>query len=153
MSQIVLVDTTVFLNILDVPAFNQSRLEVLNALENLVDTGVFLLLPIAAIIETGNHIAQLADGRERRRFARQFCDQVAMAVSGDAPWRAMKTPDLPTLTAWLDDFPDHAMRGVGIGDLSIIKEWEETCRLHVASRVRVWSLDHSFAHCDREPDF
>ena len=62
MSGIVIVDTSVFLNVLDVPGFNQDREADLARFRELIEAGANLLLPIAAIFEAGNHIAQLADG-------------------------------------------------------------------------------------------
>ena len=79
---IVIVDTTVLLNVLDVPGFNQNRDAVLAGLEELLDTGDNLLLPMAAIFEAGNHIAQLDDGRQRRGCAKVFRDQVRAGVVG-----------------------------------------------------------------------
>lgn len=149
MPEIVIVDTSIFLNALDVPAFNQHRKQVLDELERRINDGAVLLLPIAAIVETGNHIAQLSSGRDRRRFAVKFCEQVEAAIVGDAPWQAMRAPDVEAIRNWLAEFPDHAMREIGMGDLSIIKDWEETCEKHPAWRVRVWSLDGGLAHCDR----
>lgn len=149
MSEIVLIDTSVFLNMLDVPGFNQHRGQTFTELERLLGANASLLLPVAAIVETGNHIAQLADGNQRRAFAIKFCEQVHAAIAGTAPWRAMRVPDTLSLAGWLAEFPDHAMRGVGIGDLSIIRDWQATCERHAGYRVRVWSLDHGLEHCDR----
>ena len=66
MSDIVIVDTSVLLNVLDVPAFNQHRREVFAQFNELLDSGASFLLPMAAIFETGDHIADLPDGRRRR---------------------------------------------------------------------------------------
>jgi len=152
MSAVVIVDTCVFLNVLDVPAFNQHRNHVLEIMESyLDDDSVTMLLPMAAIIETGNHIAQLADGRQRRRFAELFADQVRQALQGNAPWRPTPMPNVDSIALWLDIFPNHAMQGVGMGDLSIIKEWEAACTRHPRHRVTVWSLDHALVCYDRTP--
>ena len=57
MSDIVIVDTSVLLNVLDVPAFNQDRAEVFERFGELLDADANFLLPMAAIFETGDHIA------------------------------------------------------------------------------------------------
>ena len=49
------------------------------------------------------------------------------------------------------DYPDHAMQGAGMGDLSIVKEWERQCDLNRARRVLIWSFDEHLAGYDREP--
>ena len=51
--------------------------------------------------------------------------------------------------SWLDAFPDSATQGIGMGDLSIKKEWEELCRRHRMSRVLVWTLDADLVNLDR----
>lgn len=52
MSEIVVIDTSVFLNVLDVPGFNQDRDSVLRELERLINRNATLLLPMAAVVET-----------------------------------------------------------------------------------------------------
>lgn len=141
MSAIVLVDTSVLLNVLDVPGRNQDRPIVIGALSRYIEAGAHLLLPMAAIVETGNHIAHVSDGSQRRSAANRFVDQIRMALSGEAPWRPMQFPYNEQVLEWLTHFPDFAMKGIGFGDLSIIKEWEATCTKHPMSRVLIWSLD------------
>ena len=151
MSGIVIVDTSVFLNVLDVPGFNQDREADLARFRELIDAGANLLLPIAAIFEAGNHIAQLADGQQRRRYAEAFRDRVREALAGQAPWTPIRLPDDRELADWLHDFPDSAMRGAGMGDLSIVKAWERTRTQHPARRVTIWSHDRHLAGYDRTP--
>ena len=151
MSEIVIVDTTVLLNVLNVPSRNQDHHKVLGQLERVVNAGSNLLLPLAAVFETGNHIAQLADGRQRRRYAEVFRVQVQMALNGEAPWALVPLPDSVQLVEWLDGFPDQAMQGVSMGDLSIIKAWEDACARHRSRRVRIWSLDQHLRGYDRSP--
>ena len=59
MSAIYIVDTTVFLNILDVPEWNQNRDTVLADFEDRIKAGSRFHLPVAAIIQTGTHIADI----------------------------------------------------------------------------------------------
>ena len=61
MSDIVIVDSSILLNVLDVPGFNQDREIVLEQFGMLVEAGDHLLLPVAAMLEAGDHVA------ERRR--------------------------------------------------------------------------------------
>ena len=85
MSDVVIVDTSVLLNVLDVPAFNKNRDEIFDQFEELVDRSTSLLWPMAAVFETGDHIADIRDGR-RRRFAEKLRGQVRGALAGEAPW-------------------------------------------------------------------
>lgn len=138
---VVLVDTSVFLNVLDMPGFNQHRLAVLVELERRLDSTQELLLPIAAIIETGNHIGHLSDGRLRRRAAETFVDEVRKALDGTAPWVPARPIAIDDIGDWLQGFPDHAMAGRGLGDVSIIAEWQRQRLLSPQRRVEIWSLD------------
>lgn len=143
-------DTSVFCNVLDVPGYNQDRDEVIADLEECIRSGDTLLLPMAAVIETGNHIAQVIDGRLRRKTAERFCEQVAAAIDGTAPWSTMRFWEPEQLRNWLGEFPDQAMKKVGMGDLSILKDWESMCELHRGPRVRIWSLDVDLQGYDRK---
>jgi hypothetical protein len=160
MSAIVLLDTSVYLNVLDVPGFNQDRLDVLAKFEDSIRSGDYFLLPLAAVWETGNHIADLVDGQTRRRYAQVLGTDVAKAFRGEVPYRATHFPEREEFLRWLGDFPDVVMRsksekkqreGVSLADLSIIKEWERNCNLHPMSRVHVWSLDGDLSGYDRQP--
>lgn len=148
---IVIVDTSVFCNLLRVPKRHQHSERALAELEELLESGASLLLPLATIYETGNHIAQQGDGRERRAVARCFVEQVREAYSGEAPWSPTPFHDGTDLTRWLDTFPDEAARGVGLGDLSILQIFHEQCRLHPGRQVRVWSYDRHLDGYDRRP--
>jgi hypothetical protein len=160
MSAIVLLDTSVYLNVLDVPGFNQDRLDVLAKFEESIQSREYFLLPLAAVWETGNHIADLGDGQTRRRYAQLLGADVAKAFKGEAPYRATHFPERDEFLRWLDDFPDVVMKsksekkqreGVSLADLSLIKEWQQNCNRHPMSRVRIWSLDGDLAGYDRQP--
>lgn len=151
MSDVVIVDTSVLLNVLDIPSFNQDRDTVLATFELAVNAEVSLLLPMAAVFETGNHIAKLPNGGQRRRYAEKFRDQVRMAANGEAPWALIPLPASRQLAEWLERFPALAMREVSLSDLSIIKAWRAACVRHPSRRVRIWSLDSDLQGYDREP--
>jgi hypothetical protein len=139
---VVLVDTSIFLNVLDVPGRNQQRLIVLRELQQRLEATQELLLPIAAIIETGNHIGHLPDGRLRRQAAERFVVEVRKALDGTAPWVPARPITRDDIADWLEGFPDHAMAERGLGDVSIIAEWERQRQLSQGRRrIEIWSLD------------
>jgi predicted nucleic acid-binding protein len=138
---IVLVDTSVFLNVLDAPGRNQDRPAVKDELRRLIEERATLLLPFVAIVETGNHIARLSNGGNRRRFARRFANEVRTAIEGKAPWVPTPTPTLSDIGTCLDRFPEAAKQGVEFADLSIIQEWERQRARFPFRRNRIWSLD------------
>jgi len=145
---ICLIDTSVFCNVVDVPGRNQQKAEVIARLKELVGQRTVLLLPLVAILETGNHIGQLSDGGRRRQSAERFVKQVSDAIDGKAPWTPTPFVDAPELRAWLAEFPDHASRGSGLGDLSIIKEWERQRQLNQGRRVFIWAYDQHLSSYD-----
>lgn len=149
MSAIVLVDSSVLLNILDVPGRNERRGDVLIELEGLVESGDHLFIPMAAIVEVGNHIAQLGNGAQRRATAERFVNEIRKALADEAPWKPINFPSNLEVLGWLDAFPDSAMQGIGMGDLSIKREWEVLCARYRMSRVRIWTLDGDIAGLDR----
>lgn len=161
MSAIVLLDTSIYLNILNVPGNNQDRAAVLDDFAVKIDAGDCFLLPFATILETGNHIADLPDGGKRRAYAEVLVDDVTKALQGAAPYRPTQFPSRDEFLEWLHEFPEYAMRrkqarrpkeeGVSLSDLSIIKEWQRTCDLNSMSRVFVWSLDGDLTGYDRVP--
>ena len=95
MPHVVIVDTTVLLNILNVPGRNGDREDVIADLGRLLEEGANLLLPMGAVFETGNHIARLPDGNLRREYAEVFRDEVEKALSGSAPWVPAELPSVP----------------------------------------------------------
>ena len=62
---ICIVDTSAFCNVLAIPGKNQHREEARAALRAFINEGSSLLLPLAAVYETGRHIAQLAISHQR----------------------------------------------------------------------------------------
>jgi hypothetical protein len=146
---ICIVDTTVFCNVLDVPGYNQDKDEALATLRNYISERFSLLLPLATVYETGNHIAHVPDGQLRRKAAVRFVEQVRLAVDGKSPWTPTPLPGAEELASWLAEFPDRAMRGVSLADLSIIKLFQRQCSLHRARRVFIWSYDRHLQGYDR----
>jgi len=146
---IVLIDTSVLVEVLNVPGRNAHREAVLEQLSKHIEDGDYLFLPMAVIVEAGNHIAHLSDGRLRRQTALRFVAEMQKAISGESPWHPMRFPDTQHVLEWLADFPEKAMQSIGFGDLSIIKEWEMMCRIHPMTRVLIWSLDDHLRGYDR----
>jgi len=155
-SAIVLLDTSVYLNILDVPGYNQDRESILDEFRHKIEDEDLFFLPMATIWETGNHISRLPDGGQRFRFGSMLVDDVSKAIEGVAPYRPTYFPEREEFFAWLKEFPEFMKRsksekktcGVSLGDLSIIKEWEVTCKRNNMSTVLIWSLDSDLAGYD-----
>jgi hypothetical protein len=161
MSSICLIDTCVFLNILNVPNCNQDQASVLQDYETYVKAECNFILPMATILETGNHIAQNGNGTIRRNTAERFVKEVTAAFKGEAPWRPTEFPDQAEILLWLDRFPDLAgqnkapdkQEGTSFGDLSIIEEFHKSCKKNSMSEVFIWSLDSDLKNYHQKPRF
>jgi hypothetical protein len=141
MSAICLIDTTIFLEILNVPIKAAHHEQVLSELKIKIQNEEILFLPMATILETGNHIAQNGNGGQRRKCAISFVSQVQKALKGESPFRPISFLNEDQLLQWLNEFPESAMRGSGLGDLSIIQDFNRLCQQNQTRRVYVWSLD------------
>lgn len=151
MNQVTFIDTTVLCNLIPVPGRDQNRDAVRAEMGARLEGGEQFILPITAVIETGNFVAQIGDGGQRRACADILAGMLRLVCEGRAPWvlhdvewsRAF----LETFLAGADTgttFVDHAMQGLGAGDLCILAEraaYRERTRLEVG----IWTLDHGLA--------
>lgn len=144
-----IVDTSVLCNILRVPTMDQAGERAEHELREALRQGDVLLLPIAVIYETGNHIAQNGDGRVRRNVARAFVDLVQKAFSGQVPFTPTPLHDADEMLKWIADFPNRAGEGIGFADLSIVRIFERQCELNQGRRVLIWSYDRHLQGYDR----
>jgi hypothetical protein len=63
------------------------RNRVNKKIEEETAAGTLLVLPLASIIETGNHIAQIKR-QNRMDYVRQFAEHIQHCIDGDTPWVA-----------------------------------------------------------------
>ena len=88
--------------------------------EELVKSSTFVL-PLASIIETGNHVAQAP--RDRFRLAIRLSEIIADAANATSPWAAFTDQaDLwgaERLRSLVKEWPDLAVGGMSIGDATI----------------------------------
>ena len=149
MKAICLIDTSIFVEILQVPGKSTHYGIIIRELEGKIHNSESLFLPMATVLETGNHIAQNGDGNQRRVCAEKFVTQVTKALRNESPFQPIGIIDRDELSIWLDNYPDSAMQGMGLGDLSIMQDWKRLCALHSGRRVYIWSLDEHLKVCDQ----
>jgi hypothetical protein len=149
---VVLIDTSILCEVLQIPGKCQNPQGIYNDLERFIRSHATLLLPVATILETGRHIAQLQDGQVRRQIATNFITLVQQALDGCAPWTVSQPLlDPIDIKHYLVDFPDYAMRGISLGDLTIIKEFDRQCNLHHDREILIWTLDGHMAGHHQDP--
>lgn len=151
MTALCILDTSVFVEILRVPVKAKRWAATADELREKIKAEESLFLPMATIIETGNHIGQNGDGRERRDAAERFVEQVRLALAGESPFQPMDFLEAAQLHQWLTEFPDQASRGSELGDLAIIHDWKRLKALQPQRRVYIWSFDNELAAYDHHP--
>ena len=154
MTDIVIIDTTVLLNLLDVTGRNQNRSESVGEFRELISINAEFLIPLATIFETSNHIKQVkrVGNQIKRRWAEKLRDTVTQTVDGSEFWiGTIRFPDPNEFIEWVDEYPNCSIRGKDLNDLSIIKEWRKMCEIYPNRRVRIWSFDGHLMGYDNNP--
>ncbi|MBF0333608.1 MAG: hypothetical protein HQL40_08165 [Alphaproteobacteria bacterium] len=128
---IVVIDTSILCVLLAIPGKETcgrsesrwTRDKARSAIAKYVRSRATLVLPLATIIETGNHIAQ-ANG-DRYSLAAEFCDYVRKAADATSPWAAFTDQarlwDTENLASLAGNWPTLAASGQSIGDATIVK--------------------------------
>jgi hypothetical protein len=152
MKGIAIVDTTIICELLEVPGKSDPQIDMAQELRSKIEQEEALFLPLAAILETGNHIGQLPGGAQRRACAKGLMTLVTTALDGKSPFVPLAFWEKKILAGWIPEFPDWAASaGSGFGDFTIKKDWESQCELNPGRRVYIWSLDNHLAAYDRGP--
>ncbi len=150
MNAICLIDTTVLLNLLNVPNRSQNSTQISTEFAVLVELNCTFIIPLVAVIETGNHISQNGDGRLRRESANRFFKTIKQSLNGEIPFRISDFDLTDELKDWLGQFPNDVGKnklptkpneGISLTDFSIVKEFEKLCQLYPMSEIFIWSLD------------
>lgn len=144
------IDTTVFCNIINVDKLADEREYAIAELKEINDNSARekIILPFATIIETGNHIAHIADGNLRYKTAQKFCEAIIKTIEGSAPWTyygsQLTEEDLRKIC---DNFPQAVITGTGVGDLSIVRAYEKyKDETPGVEEIRIWSYDRHLEH-------
>jgi hypothetical protein len=152
MSTVLFVDTSILCNLLPIPGRDQDRQEVLAEMRMFQEAGHVLILPLTAVVEAGNFIAQVSDGRARRTTATRFSQMLELIIQGRAPWILHQFQwggeFLRNLVEGADtglNFIEHAVGALGGGDLCILTEKKIYVERSKIQQVSVWTKDNSLA--------
>lgn len=157
MRSVYFVDTSILCCLLQIPNFCEDHYHIVEEeFDRIGKSNGTMLLPVASILETGNHIAHVGDGNLRRKIAQEFSQYLRDTVNNKAPWTLIES-DLSwtadDLRKYADEFPDHAMREMGLGDASIIQAFEKYIHRIRGISVKIWSLDpHLSAYSYEAPN-
>lgn len=158
------IDTSVLDHIVPVPGKfrpdSDEHRQVLALMKERVDAKDSFVLPITAVVETGNHICQVADGGQRRQAAKKMGEILRLVAEGDAPWVLDEVQwDREFLRMFLDggsteqswvELATRGKAGLGGGDLTLVVERDQYCARTglVRERVRIWTLDSALRSYD-----
>ncbi len=97
--------------------------DVVKKIQQEIEDGTTLILPFAAIIETGNHIAQ-AKG-DKHKIVNSFISHIEDAIEGKTPWEAFTQQtnlvENDSLKRTLGIWRDTAITGQSLGDAMIVE--------------------------------
>ena len=148
MKSVRLIDTSILCEILEIPGKSNpvSAKKILTEFCRLARKDVRFILPLATVVETGNHIAQNGDGNIRRKKAQELVEFVKKSMEMTSPFQQILFWNSADLCAWMDAFPDSAMRGIGLGDVSIMRDLEKAKSLLPSNTpIDIWSKDDHLA--------
>ena len=152
MANIVIIDTSVLLNLLDVPGRNRESEQVAAQFREFSTQNARFLLPFAVIIETAGFIKRVRDTGQRREVAKRFtCAITAPSRNSEHFIGSTSYPDQDDFEKWIKDFPDYAARDIDLTDLLIIRIWENAKNVAPDDRVQIWSLDQDLTGYDYNP--
>ncbi len=148
---VVFIDTSVLCNLLRIPGKAQDQDAVREELHDRTQAGDTFVLPMAAVIETGNHIEQLPDGDERRRRAQRLTEILRYVAQETQPWVLVETEWNSELLRQFCDgsdggstppFVEVATQGaLGGGDLTILVERDRFAKRVMGQEVVIWTYD------------
>lgn len=142
MSRIHFIDTSVFVELLNIPGMNANHSDLCNELDTLVKNEDMFVLPVATLVETGNHIAHVSNGNIRRSIADMFSQIVQKAVDMEDNWSVLPEISTAVLKDILNQFPSQAAAKTGFGDVSIIEQFEDYWKnKQPIGEMRIWSKD------------
>lgn len=148
MTAVSFVDTSILCNLIPVPGRDQDRGEVAAEMIGKQRSREVLILPVTALIETGNFIAQIPDGNARRKTAHTFEELLRLVIKNQAPWRLHQfTWGSEFLESFIAGggtgvpFVDHATSRIGGGDLCILAERDLYRARTGIAVVNIWTRD------------
>lgn len=159
---IILLDTSILLNLLEIPDRCQEKEAVQREFENYPEEVNRFILPFSTIWETGNFIAHIKTGKDvRKKYALLFCELVKDAMTGKAPFRVVDPPKNEDVLEWLTTFPEAAgsdkspkkpTEGISWGDHSIIQTFEKLKKKMKMTSIKIWSIDRDLSHFQYIPN-
>ena len=129
MRKVIVIDTSMYCVWLQIPGFDNCGQQddlwdyerIDNKIVEEVQRNSTLVLPLATIIETGNHISQ--SGGDRFNLATFFCQLLLKSIDNEDPWAAFSEQGElwsdESLKNLADTWPELASQRISLGDATI----------------------------------
>jgi hypothetical protein len=153
-----IIDTCILCNLFQIPNKSNDWQDISKTFRSYQDEKKYkFIIPMTVILETGNHIAQNGDGRQKRQIAEKFRNFILEALKAKGEREAVfRIADFPedgttsTFEKWLSQFPDYAMNGTGFGDMTLIELLESNRNKNKNDHYFIWSTDRHLSAYSQE---
>lgn len=143
------IDTSIMCNLLEIPDMCADKERGKQEWKEVLEKKETLIMPLATIIETGNHVTHIADGHARYTVTMKFKEYLEKTAESKAPWtlygNALDKEEIRYIAANMEQF---TIAEIGIGDMTIIYAYEKYLAEEPAiGTIMIWSTDeHLAAH-------
>lgn len=111
-----------------------------------------LVLPLATLIETGNHIAKC--NGDRFEVAQRFCEVLRHSIDSKHPWAAFSEQselwNSQMLAELADKWPEQAAGKVSLGDATIIEVANYYAKAFSNREVEIFTGDYGLKSYERK---
>lgn len=139
---LLIIDTSIMLEYLQVPDKSSNASGITERIDAMLKSNEYILfLPLATIVETGNHISHVKSNNDVRfLIAQAFVSKVKMALEGTKPFKALEW-EAKEIGEWIDVFPIEASKKISFGDCSIKAQFKKICKQFSGLPIKIWSKD------------
>lgn len=147
MTAVTFIDTSILCELLQVPGKSDSARHAAMVTEmDRAAAGERFVIPVTALIETGNHIAQC--NGDRYRLAGKLTAMIRAGIDGVAPWLVLESRlgrdflhQLCAGDSTGQTLEQLAARKIGSGDVALLVELNQFLSGSAVSSAAVWTLD------------
>jgi hypothetical protein len=131
MHKVLIIDTSIMCVWLNIPGMNiagKNNEHTYEIVSKYIDKekvkGTKLVIPIAVIIETGNHIAHIKGNKQK--YVNEYCKIIKAAINGESPWTEIDFQsslwERESLLKLVDEWSKTAIsESQSIGDAAIVQ--------------------------------
>ncbi|MBM4396470.1 MAG: hypothetical protein FJ087_12380 [Deltaproteobacteria bacterium] len=152
------IDTSYLLEIYRVPGFSDERDSeaVRRRFRGAADAGARFYVPVAALFELADHIADVRNGEARQRLADRVVADIHNSLHHSTPWVLTPPCTIDDVLRLTKAFQlEFAKAGVGLSDTVVIEEARrlKTDRYkHPSHFVHIWTKDGRMKPSEPDPE-